>query len=555
MIYNKFRIKNFKGISEVEIDLSNNRIITLVGLNESGKTTIMEAINLFYKVIAGEKPSTEELNQFRPKGIAFTDNIEVEATILLEKQDKDKINNYWKKDLGKRSELDIPEEFTYSFKFEFKLHSYKETKTICDFNVKRKTSKNLYNINKQTWGDLIRFIKENIVPEILYYDDFMFEILDSVCFVKEGITEDENVIDPNNKRWQSVITDILNAVNTQLTFQEHVVDLWETDYDAASNRLSQMERVLDEKITSKWSDLFKGSKVNFKEIKLDPKYSNGKLCLSFKIRTQTKHEFLVNERSKGFRWFFSFLLFTEFRKKRTYNILFLLDEPASNLHSSAQAKILEAVNELSKDSLVIYSTHSHHLINPEWLSGAYICINENLSEETLSGGLDLSEGAKITAIKYYTYVGLGMGSDKISYFQPILDRLDYKPSTVEPIPGIIITEGKNDWYTFKYFDEVIFKNKYNLNFYPGAGKDKLWDIIRLYLAWGKNFLVVLDGDSGGGKSKKKYEDEFGDFIKNKIFTLKDILNLNDTSEALIAEDDKRLIYESIFGKETGVNPQ
>src|SRR3989344_3286322 len=130
------------------------------------------------------------------------------------------------------------------------------------------------------------------------------------------------------------------------------------------------------------------NKINFKEIKLDPEYTDGKLYLSFKIRTESKKEFLVKERSKGFKWFFSFLLFTEFRKKRTSNILFLLDEPASNLHSSAQAKILDALSELSTDSLVIYSTHSHHLINPKWLVCAYICINENLSSDVLAGSLN-----------------------------------------------------------------------------------------------------------------------------------------------------------------------
>ena len=61
MIYTNFIIKNFKGISGSKIDLTNNRIITLVGLNESGKTTIMEAISLFYEIIKGDHPDIKEL--------------------------------------------------------------------------------------------------------------------------------------------------------------------------------------------------------------------------------------------------------------------------------------------------------------------------------------------------------------------------------------------------------------------------------------------------------------------------------------------------------------
>ena len=46
MKYTKFIIKNYRGIDQVKIDLLNDRVITLVGLNESGKTTIMEACEL-----------------------------------------------------------------------------------------------------------------------------------------------------------------------------------------------------------------------------------------------------------------------------------------------------------------------------------------------------------------------------------------------------------------------------------------------------------------------------------------------------------------------------
>ncbi|GBE20098.1 recombination protein F [archaeon BMS3Abin17] len=547
MLYKNFKIKNFKGIDKVEINLENNRIITLVGLNESGKTTIMEAIALFYRMIKGNDPETSELNEFRPKGIDFTGDIEIEATLSLEEDDKKQIQEHWKKK-RKRTHLDIPNEFSYTHKFTFKLHTYQETSRTCDFGIKIKTAqKSLYQTDRNIWQEIIEFVKKEIVPEILYFDDFIFQIPNKICFVKQGVAEDEEITNKDNKVWKSVIDDILKVVNSQMGFQEHVVDIWETDEDAASNRLAQMEKVLDEKITSRWSELFGEHKVNFKEIKLEPKYSGGRFYLTFKIRTQSKREFLVNERSKGFKWFFSFLLFTEFRKKRTKNILFLLDEPASNLHSSAQTKILEALGELSKDALVIFSTHSHHLIKIDWLSGAYICINEDLSEETLAGNLNLSEGAKISAIKYFTYVGTGLGNDKISYFQPILDKLDYKPSTVEPIPNIVILEGKNDWYTIKYFSEVILKDQNVLNFYSGAGKDKLWDIIRLYLSWGKEFLVIMDGDAPSIRSKEKYEKEFNEFLKERIFTLKDILDISTATEGLIKEFDQKEIHDSVYG--------
>ncbi len=50
MEYRKFVVRNFKGIDELELAIETKPrtwIHTLVGLNESGKSTILQAINLF----------------------------------------------------------------------------------------------------------------------------------------------------------------------------------------------------------------------------------------------------------------------------------------------------------------------------------------------------------------------------------------------------------------------------------------------------------------------------------------------------------------------------
>ena len=555
MKYSKFEIQNFKGINKVSIDLEKNRVITLVGLNESGKTTIMEAIEVFYHMITGDDLEEEDLNYFRPKGTDFTGEIAIEGSLNFEQHDINKIQKFWKTDLGKRSELEIGETFTYSFRFIFELHKYVKTKNSVTIDLKTKTSnKRLHSTDNDSWQKVVNFIKTKLIPEILYYEDFIFTIPETIQFIlpsaPEG-TESDKTKKWTNLKWQRVLDDILKATNPKfISFQKHVVDLWESDKDTAEQRISQVEEILNLKITEAWKDLFKssGKKLNFKEIKLTCEPSGSFLNISFKVKTDKGKIFKIDERSKGCKWFFSFLLFTEFRKNRTDNILFLLDEPASNLHSSAQRKILNAIKELSDQSLVIYSTHSHHLINIEWLIGAYVVINDTLGSDSLSGDMTFLDGAEITAEKYYTYVGSGKGDDKISYFQPILDALDYQPSPVEPIPNICILEGKTDWYAFKYFQEVILKDKNTYNFYPGAGATKLWDIIRLYLSWGKEFLVIIDGDPEGEKAKKAYVEEFGDFIKDRIFTLNDILKIKGSTEKIITDDDKKALCIEAFGK-------
>ncbi len=555
MRYRKFKIQNYKGISKVEIDFVENRILTLVGLNESGKTTILESVRLFFDLISGAAIPPEKLNDIRPKGINFTGTIVIEGTLDVEEKDKQKIQKFHS-DQGKRGNLDIPSSLTYTFEFEFKTHKYQKTNKKFVFPVKAVGAKRiLYDTNAEHGASLLDFVKQ-LVPEILFYEDFIFQIPEKIVFQKI-VVEGALPPDEKNRQWQLVLDDILRTVDPEFSsFQEYVVNIWDTDNDTASNRISSMEGLLNEKITQGWKELFKDStskantKLNFKEIRLICIPSGNTIEASFRVKNDSGKEFQINERSKGFKWFFSFLIFTEFRKNRTPNILFLLDEPASNLHSSAQLKILEAIEQLGNGSTVIYSTHSHHLINPLWLNGAYVIINESISDEQLIGQFTQDTGAhKITARRYYDYVAKSGQSVKTVLFQPILDRLDYAPSQIEPTPEIVITEGKYDWYTYKYFLELLKNKKPNLKFYPGAGANQNWEIIRLYLAWGKTFIVLVDSDASGEKAKADYIKEFGDFVSDKIFSYNDILGQRDkTTEDLIDDADKGKLCDAAFGK-------
>lgn len=559
MKYLEFEIINFKGIDSIKLNIKNNRIITLVGLNESGKTTIMEAIKAFYEITRYRNLTDSEKNAFRPKGIDFTGDIVLKSIIEYETEDYSRLNEYVKS-LKLPYLVSIPKHsLEYTNKFHYELHNFVKHERLVTFPVKASIKNEngkysqvvLYDYDKEIWNKLLKFVTEELIPEVIYYEDFIFHIPEEISFTNETL-KTVSLESEKNITWQYVLDDIIKVVNNKFSsFKEIVVEIWDSDNETALNRISQVEEVLNNKITKSWKELFQKEtkQISFKEIKISPKTDGGTFKVSFKVKTDNGKLFSINDRSKGCRWFFSFLIFTEFRKNRTKNILFLLDEPASNLHSSAQIKILEAIKELSQNSIVIYSTHSHHLINPKWLSGAYIIINDKLSEETLRGEMTFEDNSKIKAIKFFNYVGIGKGKTKVSYFQPIIDALDYKPSFIEPVPNIIITEGKYDWYAFTYINEVILENE-RINFYPGAGRDSLWDIIRLYLSWGSNFVAILDGDSAGIKSQKEYLKEFSPFLENKIFTIKDILKVGYCLEDFFNESDIKNIVISEFSNET-----
>ncbi len=77
----------------------------------------------------------------------------------------------------------------------------------------------------------------------------------------------------------------------------------------------------------------------------------------------------LDKRSKGFNWFFSFLVwFKAMQEDSNRQYILLLDEPGLNLHALAQNDLLRFIDDLSEDYQVIYTTHSPFMVNSEHLN-------------------------------------------------------------------------------------------------------------------------------------------------------------------------------------------
>ncbi len=78
-----------------------------------------------------------------------------------------------------------------------------------------------------------------------------------------------------------------------------------------------------------------------------------------------RHQVTTNleRRSPGFRWFFSFVTaFSEFGRER--NVIILLDEPGLGLHARAQYDLLRFIDErVARRNQVLYTTHSPFMLN------------------------------------------------------------------------------------------------------------------------------------------------------------------------------------------------
>lgn len=97
----------------------------------------------------------------------------------------------------------------------------------------------------------------------------------------------------------------------------------------------------------------------------DPAPLNEGKVLGIRIFNQ-QHRASVpfDQRSKGFVWFFSFLVYFQQLEKAEAETILLLDEPALSLHALAQRDFLEFIDErLQPEHQVIYTTHSPFMVD------------------------------------------------------------------------------------------------------------------------------------------------------------------------------------------------
>ena len=556
MKYVKFTINNYKGIPKIELELNKKpspEIFTLVGLNESGKTSILEAIYLFQNGIPKQDAHTLISKSHQH---AFDGTISVRAELELSDREIENIQNYLQKEykfdvktLSKSVEITRE----YKFKKSVPVENGKWETVYWDLNIegstkRAKKSKQLLEWKKEAWRGVLKLIRSEYLPKILYYQDFLFKFPEKIYleyFENEGAEQEE---------YRNVIQDILDSIKDGLTIEEDLLGRMRkkeerSHKEALAQLLSKMSSKLNEEILKEWDEIFGGTQRKEVDISYDSEEnSNGneRYFVELKIK-QGPDNYSINDRSLGFRWFFSFLIFTAFRKSRSSDpgeTLFLLDEPASNLHQRSQKKLLQSLERIVSDCKLIYSTHSHHLINPKWLAGAYIVRNKAIDYDNPEGA-DTTE-TDINAILYKNFVAEHPNEE--DHFKPILDALEYTPSNLEVLPATIFTEGKNDYYIFKYMLNVISERKYNLHFYPGAGVNKYDHQFRLYLAWNKNFVALFDSDTGGKKAKSNYIRDIGPDIQSRIFTFEDI-NKNWKkleTEDLFAKAEKIRAIQSCF---------
>ena len=204
------------------------------------------------------------------------------------------------------------------------------------------------------------------VPKFLYFPDY--ESLPGRVAVNELAPKLEN--DQPLDMGEKLFVALLSLVGTT------VAEIKDTQLsEELDARLEAVRNRLTKEIFEFWSQN-RQLRVDFRYSpglpQDDPPFNSGYV---FRTRIENlRHGVSVSfdERSAGFIWFFSFLIwFSQMKEEYGDRLVILLDEPGLNLHGKAQADLLRYLKErlISKEYQVIYTTHSPFMIDVDDLLG------------------------------------------------------------------------------------------------------------------------------------------------------------------------------------------
>lgn len=195
-------------------------------------------------------------------------------------------------------------------------------------------------------------------------------------------------------------------------------------------------------------------------------------------------------RSDGFKRFFTFLLMvsTRTRTKDLHGAIYLHDEPEIGLHPSGAKHLRDELIRISKDNIVVFSTHSIHMIDKALPERHLVVKKDDEITQVL-----LAENSAI-AEEEVLFQALGT-----SVFE------DLKPKN-------LIFEGWRDFHLFRTAmgDKASIK-KLSLDALAEAGScyaDGLKDVAcvaTVIQAAGRRSVIVSDGDAPAKDRQRRYE--------------------------------------------------
>lgn len=495
-----FRVFSFRSIIDSTwIPFSNDGITVFVGQNESGKSSILEAL---YFVLTEESPTDDDVRiDSGPPRV----HLRVEIQQSEAKSNALSLNGFQRKALcrylkehNNLVEIEcgwIKDDESKKYVIDFKgvdpglEDLIKEERLVTDVHIDEPAKSDLIT---QDNSDSLADSNENdsqqhhasVNEPDLYYEIWK-ELPFGVLFNEES-GHLPSQVDINDKS-EPTGPGARAALNFLRIADLSLPMLLSGGRRARENTLAKANSKVSEDFNKFWSQTIGNTGKLFLKCEIDHYSSStpekaGKPHLVFWICDGT-NQLYPKQRSKGVRWFVSFYLQLKASEKARYKRVFLLDEPGANLHSKAQADVLKLVNELGKDtSTVVYSTHSPQMLEYAKLYRVHAVQRDGSTDDSPTIVID-AHRLGTASTDTLTPVLMAMGAD-LSHQQVIRKSNN------------VLLEEMSAYYYFTAF-WILANVDSEAHFIAATGVNKLEVLANMFRGWGLDFIVAVDDDKQG----------------------------------------------------------
>lgn len=557
------RIINYKSIGESDNILSVDRINTIIGKNESGKSNIIEALAGIDLTGIENQDFFKQKNKINRKRPVF--EIELEP-YEIEKKSYPKLENMYLK-INSCFDIDYTGGYEYYINNDKKYIKAKE-------EIERINSENritfISNANAEDYNKLIKAITETN-EKIFINLEYMTNI---ISYIRSTTYSDKEELCSNLEYCVNYLTDlhkffptfffvdnsilqyeytkkqILNnenikmfkyLVNAANIPMDLVKEYWNVS-DASEREQIQYEinEALEKNIAKDFYNFYTQEKITIKM-----RYEND--TITFLIKS-TNTFLQYSERSEGLKWYFNLYIKMKAAELDRRNVIYIMDEPGTRLHVNAQKELIKLFDNLSKnDNQIIYTTHSPYMIYQDNLNYIRPILKDKEGYTHIYNkynGIPTSDKSRMDTI---TPMLSAIGMDYKYNLGPSMNKLN------------LVVEGVSDAnYIRAYFHQKGTKKEKIPNIIPSAGVSNVNRIISILIGWGCDYFILLDNDNAGRKEYNVLINKLSVPQNNIIFT--DNTNqynnkANHTIENVFSDTDNLFVdpnyedYKNCFSRE------
>lgn len=349
-------------------------------------------------------------------------------------------------------------------------------------------------------------------PKFFLFDDYA--VLPGKISLNKLKTYSDNRKDPHGEGLETALA-LINLAGAEIeeflnpeNFERLIADL-----ESASISITDT-------LNSYWSQN-KNLEIEFK---LNQERSGNQVTdTTLHIRVKnTKHRMSVpfDDRSKGFVWFFSFLVAFSAYEDMGEELILLLDEPGLNLHGKAQQDLLRYFDEvLATNHQLAFTTHSPFMINPNRLHEVRIVEDKEDRGTVVSN--DPLTGSSDTLFPLQAALGFDM------------------TQTLFVAPDNLLVEGPSDLIYLKVATYLLQSDEReglsdNWTIVPTGGIDKIPSFVSLMGGNGLRIAIFMD-------VSERNSQRIGNLLKLKLLEKNSILTVGK-----VLENDQQADMEDLF---------